>query len=62
MHQHLIAFLDTRPDDELAKMLNWAINSAGMLDDRTPYEERTLKMLVQAVFHLERKERSNLER
>ena len=54
MKQHLIAFLETRPEDELAKMLNWALVQANRLDDRTPYENRTRETVYAAIFHLEK--------
>ena len=54
MKKDLIAFLDTRPEDELAKLLNWALMQANALDDRTPYEARTRKTIYDAIFHLEK--------
>lgn len=54
MKKELIAFLDTRPEDELAKLLNWALTQANALDDRTPYEERTRKTIYTAIFYLEK--------
>lgn len=54
MKKEFIAFLDTRPEDELAKLLNWALTQANALDDRTPYEERTRKTIYTAIFYLEK--------
>ena len=56
MKKELIAFLDTRPEDELAKILNWACVLANALGDRTPYEERTRKTIYTAIFYLEKPE------
>ena len=60
MKKELIAFLDTRPEDELAKLLNWACVLANALDalgDRTPFEERTRKTIYTAIFYLEKPDR-----
>jgi len=54
MKLHLIAFLEQRPEDELAKLLNWALNQGLRLDDPTPYEARTLKTVYAAIYHLEK--------
>ena len=57
MKKELIAFLDTRPEDELAKLLNWACVLANALDalgGRTPFEERTRKTIYTAIFYLEK--------
>ena len=57
MKKELIAFLDTRPEDELAKLLNWACVLANALGDRTPFEERTRKTIYTAIFYLEKPDR-----
>ena len=54
MKKELIAFLDTRPEDELDKLLNWACVLANALGDRTPFEERTRKTIYTAIFYLEK--------
>lgn len=54
MKANLIAFLDSRPEDELAKLLNWALQQANRLDDRTPFENRTRDTIYQAIFNLEK--------
>ncbi len=56
MRRHLIAFLDQRPEDELSKMLNWALTQANLFDDLTPYEVRTRKMIYDAIWQLEKPE------
>lgn len=55
MKQHLIAYLETRPEDELAKILSWAITQGRRLDDRTPYENRALDTAMSAQYKLEQK-------
>ena len=54
MKHHLIAFFDRMPENELSKMLNWALTQANMFDDRTPYENRTRKSIYDAMYQLEK--------
>jgi hypothetical protein len=54
MKNHLIAFLETRPEDEISKLLNWAYTQAYRLDDRTPFENRVFDTIKTAIYHNER--------
>ena len=55
MKKEMLAYLETRPEDEIAKILSWAILQGHRLDDRTPYENRAFETAISAQMRLERR-------
>jgi uncharacterized protein (DUF2164 family) len=54
MKQDLLDYLDKQSEYMLAKMLNWAYTQQQRIDDATNFEQRTAKMIAEAMYHLEK--------
>lgn len=54
MKSDLLSFLETRREDELAKLLAWAYFTQSNIDDKTPYEIRVANAVKNAIYELEK--------
>lgn len=54
MKEHLIAELQKLPEDDLAKILNWALFQAQRLDDPSSWEYEVKNRIYSLIWQLER--------